>query len=98
METLEKDMTKTSNTIAKLEAEVKQKEARLHIAQKIRTSLESQRQDWLDQLESLTRESKTLEEQETVTVAASIYLAELPQWQRQAGLKVICICMLMIQI
>ena len=81
-------MANTSGKIAKLVAEVKQKEARLDIAQKIRASLESQRQDWLDQLENLTRESKTLEEKETVTVAASIYLAELPQWQRQAGLKV----------
>ena len=27
--------------------------------------------------------------QETVTVAASVYLAELPQWQRKAALQVI---------
>ena len=42
---------------------VKEKEARLQIAQKIRKALESQRHDWIDQLESLTRESQSLEEQ-----------------------------------
>ena len=31
----------------------------------------------------------SLEQLETVTVAASTYLAELPQWQRETGLRVI---------
>ena len=88
VEELEREMSKTSQRISQLEFEVKEQEGRLEIAQKIRTALESQRQDWMEQLESLTRESQRLEEQETVTVAASVYLAELPQWQRKAGLQV----------
>ena len=82
-------MTQTSTQITRLEAQVQEKEGRLAIAQKVRVSLESQRKDWLDQLDNLKTESSTLEEQETVTVAASMYLAQLPQWQRTEGLRVI---------
>ena len=89
VESLEAQMTQTSTQITRLEAQVQEKEGRLAIAQKVRVSLESQRKDWLDQLDNLKTESSTLEEQETVTVAASMYLAQLPQWQRTEGLRVI---------
>ena len=70
VESLEGQMTQTSTQITRLEAQVQEKEGRLAIAQKVRVSLESQRKDWLDQLDNLKTESSTLEEQETVTVAA----------------------------
>ena len=60
--------------MSSISKDIDQRKSKLKVAQEIKNVLESQRQDWLAQRSKLTLEQDSLEERETVHVAASVYL------------------------
>ena len=89
VETLQNEMKETEKEISQFEADVNERKSKLTIAQKIKSALELQRQDWNDQMSVLKTEMDNLEERETISVSAGIYLSELQQSYRGPGLSVI---------
>lgn len=57
------------------------RQSKLKIALEIKNSLESQRQSWNAKRNALITDEESLEEREIVTVAASVYLAEIPHFR-----------------
>ena len=89
VDALQNEMKATEKRITEFEAEVTERKAKLTIAQKIKSALQHQRQEWMDQLNVLKSEIEHLEERETISASASIYLSELQQSHRGPGLQVV---------
>jgi flagellar biosynthesis GTPase FlhF/predicted nucleic acid-binding Zn-ribbon protein len=89
LQKLTESMTSMEGKMKILETEINDRRGKLEMAQEIATALEQQRNQWVNQLHDLQSERASLEERETVMAAASIYLMELPQAQRETGLGVI---------
>ena len=77
--------SKSEEKMKVLQEDINERKGKLQMAQQIADSLTHQRQYWSDQLKSLQEEKGILDERETVLAAASIYLMELPQAQRELG-------------
>ena len=86
---LQNEMKDTEKRIAEYEADVNERKGKLTIAEKIKSSLQQQKQDWEDQVSVLNSELEHLEERETVSASAGIYLSELQQSHRGPGLQII---------
>ena len=89
VEALQNEMKETEKRITEYEADVTERKAKLTIAEKIKSSLQQQQKDWMDQVSVLNSELEHLEERETVSASAGIYLSELQQSHRGPGLQVI---------
>ena len=89
VEALQSEMKDTEKRITEYETEVNEKRAKLTIAEKIKSALQQQQQDRMDQVNVLNSELEHLEERETVSASANIYLSELQQSHRGPGLQVI---------
>ena len=89
VDALQNEMKDTEKRIAEYEAEVNERKAKLTIAEKVKSALQQQQQDWMDQVNVLNSELEHLEERETVSASASIYLSELQQSHRGPGLQII---------
>ena len=61
-----------------LKGEIEVRQSKLKIALDIKNVLEPQRQTWNAKRNALLTDEESLEEREIVTVAASVYLAEIP--------------------
>ena len=89
VDALQNEMKETEKRITEYEADVTERKAKLTIAEKIKSSLQHQQKDWMDQVSVLNSELEHLEERETVSASAGIYLSELQQSYRGPGLQVI---------
>ena len=89
VQALQNEMKDTEKRITEYETDVNERKAKLTIAEKIKAALQQQQQDWMDQVSVLNSELEHLEERETVSASASIYLSEMQQSHRGPGLQII---------